>query len=38
VPSALLLFVMSCGPSFTYPLARGLVRAVKRGLRHAKGA
>jgi len=38
VPSALLLFAMSCGPSFTYPLARGVVRAAKRALRRAKPA
>jgi glycosyltransferase involved in cell wall biosynthesis len=38
VPSALLLFALSCGPSFTYPLARGVVRAAKRALRCAKRA
>jgi glycosyltransferase involved in cell wall biosynthesis len=36
VPSALLLFVLSCGPSFTYPLARGVVRTAKRMFRRAK--
>ena len=28
-PYTLSLFTMSCGPSFTYPLARGAVRAAK---------
>jgi GT2 family glycosyltransferase len=36
MPSALLLFAMSCGPSFTYPLARGLVRAARRAFQRAR--
>ena len=36
VPSTLLLFAMSHGPSFTYPLARELVRAARGTLRLGK--
>jgi glycosyltransferase involved in cell wall biosynthesis len=32
----LLLFALSCGPSFTYPLARAIVRKAKQALRIAK--
>jgi GT2 family glycosyltransferase len=36
VPSAWLLYAMSCGPSFAYPVARGVVRAAKRALRRTE--
>jgi GT2 family glycosyltransferase len=37
-PYAMAFLILSCGPSFTFPIARAVIRAAKTALRLAKGA